>query len=357
MISFVRSTIKMNDLKEKIMKKDTNLFTILNTHYLILLILIFSACTTDIELEADWKPIPVVYGVLDAQDEVHYLRVERVFQTSGQDAGDIAQLPDSVYYSDEELVVTIEKSNGLSLIMQRVDGNEEGIAREEGAFPTSPNILYKVEGSQLRLEGGEEVQLILELDGVSERITASTTIVEEMSLSNTNPSSPINLGYDRTVRVAWLSGPSTALHQMAWNINYRERLNNGPWEDKVLKWNIASLIEDTPGSSQETFSLKGREFYEFLSRELTADPFIQRQFLGIDIEVLGMGTEFSELLRINNANLGITSFQSENRYSNVEGGIGVLTSSSSTIREDLQLTGASIDSLREGSITERLNFQ
>ena len=80
--------------------------------------LMFSACETDFQLEGEWKDIPVVYAFLSEQDTAYYVRVEKAFLEPGGDATEIAQIPDSIYYKEEQISVSLEvnKSEFVSLM-------------------------------------------------------------------------------------------------------------------------------------------------------------------------------------------------------------------------------------------------
>ena len=74
------------------------------TILLLVLVMGWSACSTEVNLEAEWKDIPIVYGFLNIQDTAHYVRVQKAFLEPGGDALEIAQNSDSIYY-DEVTVV------------------------------------------------------------------------------------------------------------------------------------------------------------------------------------------------------------------------------------------------------------
>jgi hypothetical protein len=164
------------------------------------------------------------------------------------------------------------------------------------------------------------------------------------------------MGYERSIRTSWSSGEAAALHALQWIIRYRERRVPGDWEEKSLSWMISDRIEDTPSASLETFTFTGRRFYQFLAAQLEAAANIQREFLGIEVQVISMGSEFEEILRLSNANVGITSTQFDPVYTNIEGGIGVLTSRARATRTGITLSPISLDSLRNGVITGDLGF-
>lgn len=100
---------------------------------------IWSACSNDFEVAAPWKDIPVVYGLLSIDDEFHYIRVEKAFLDPDANALEIARVPDSLYY--QNISVQLERvSNGQLFDMQRVNGEDVNIPREDGIFATSLTI-------------------------------------------------------------------------------------------------------------------------------------------------------------------------------------------------------------------------
>ena len=108
-----------------------------------LFILSFCACSNELDLTASYQDIPVVYGLISPQDTAHYLRIERGFIDEEIAPDVIAQNPDSLYYEDVMARLT-RVSNGQSIEFIRVDGNDEGYPREDGAFANAPNYLYKI---------------------------------------------------------------------------------------------------------------------------------------------------------------------------------------------------------------------
>ena len=83
-------------------------------------------------------------------------------------------------------------------------------------------------------------------------------------------------------------------------------------------------------------------------------------FVGAD-EVPGFqveaGQELGEFIKIAQANSGITATQDIPTYTNLSEGIGVFTSRNVANYTGFGLTDATLDSLKNGSITGHLNFQ
>ena len=65
------------------------------------------SCTTDFEINADWKDMTVVYGLLNQNDSVHYIKINKAFLGDGN-ALYMAQNPDSSSYGNN-LEVKVEE--------------------------------------------------------------------------------------------------------------------------------------------------------------------------------------------------------------------------------------------------------
>jgi len=82
-----------------------------HNHFLfgICLVYLFTACKPDFDLNAPYKDVTVVYGVLNHQDSTHYVKIYKGYQSHKEGAVFIdAQNPDSIYYYDKIKVVLQE---------------------------------------------------------------------------------------------------------------------------------------------------------------------------------------------------------------------------------------------------------
>ena len=325
---------------------------------ILLTVMFFSACTTEVDLEGSWKDIPVVHGFLSRQDTAHYLRIEKAFLPVNGDARAVAQLPDSLYYDDA--VVQIEKlRTGEIYALRRVDGNREGYLREDGPFATSPNYLYKILASEIKLDEGEPVRLLLNRGGQLPLVTAETNVLEDLVPRTTSPSSPINMDYTRRVNFAWSAGTNARIFDIRLKIYYRESLpdNSNQFVTRQIEWVLEEDLRRQDELERVAISFLGEEFYVFLSQNISVDDRVIRIFDHLDLEIVAAGQELVDLLRVSNANLGITSFQSVPVYSNLSEGRGIFSSRAVASRRRLTLNAPSLDSLRNGAITRALNFR
>ncbi|MEM0992771.1 MAG: DUF4249 family protein [Bacteroidota bacterium] len=322
-------------------------------------ILLLTACNNELDLTADWQNIPIVYGLLNDEDPVQYIRVEKAFLDPETNALTVAQNIDSIYYTDATVQMERTKFNE-TLTLERVDASKEGFVRAEGVFPTDPNILYKVDfGGSNPLEGGEEIKLMI-FDN-NDRLLASsvTNIVERFELVSGQPGDPINFGnYDRPIRISWRpEGEEASIYDVRIVINYTESLINDIDEfvDKSITWTVAkNLVRDNPDRMGIDFS--GEDFYIFLGGALEDAPNQIRRLKDIDVFVTAGGRELANFIRIRQANTGLTSSQVTPTFTNIEGGIGLFSSKAEVSREGIKLTQEALDSLATGFYTRSLSF-
>ena len=75
-------------------------------------IFIFYSCKTDFDVNAKWKDITVVYGLLNQNDSLHLIKVNKAFLGS-EDAYIMAKHSDSINYSNASVSLEQWKNNSL----------------------------------------------------------------------------------------------------------------------------------------------------------------------------------------------------------------------------------------------------
>ena len=74
--------------------------------------LFLASCETDFDINADWKDITVVYGALNQNDSIHYLRIQKAFLGKGN-VMQMALEPDSNLYPGNINVMVDEYYNKM----------------------------------------------------------------------------------------------------------------------------------------------------------------------------------------------------------------------------------------------------
>lgn len=103
--------------------------------------IILFGCKPKFDPNAEYKPIDVIYGIIDPDADKQYISVTEIFQnTDGTNAETLARDNNNVY-NDDFSVFIINKRTGYELQLEKeiIEG------REEGTFSNTDNILYTFE--------------------------------------------------------------------------------------------------------------------------------------------------------------------------------------------------------------------
>lgn len=96
--------------------------------------MLFSSCKNDLKLNAPYKEIPSIYAVLNPQEQLQMIRINKVFLGEG-DANQMAQVADSVNYPEGELSVTLTHSSGTVTVFK-----DSLIQTASGAFSRTQRV-------------------------------------------------------------------------------------------------------------------------------------------------------------------------------------------------------------------------
>ena len=81
--------------------------------FVLIIAIGFNSCKTDIDVNAEYKDIPVVYGLINPTDTNHYIKINKAFLGNAS-AVDLAADANNFNYAANELDVTVVEY--LSLI-------------------------------------------------------------------------------------------------------------------------------------------------------------------------------------------------------------------------------------------------
>ena len=106
----------------------------------LLLALLLASCEVEFSPNAEWQDIPVVYCLLDPDNDTVFARVERCFLGDGSiyEYGSIA---DSLHYPQGSIAVTLYAFRG-NRVVDSADMQYTLRPREDGAFASTPQPVY-----------------------------------------------------------------------------------------------------------------------------------------------------------------------------------------------------------------------
>jgi hypothetical protein len=333
---------------------------------LIVVCYTFASCDNTIKLAAPWKDIPVVYAIFDGSQAIQYVRVEKAFLDDEVGAPQIAQIPDSLYYADNEIQVTLRnKRTSKSVLMVRFDGDKEGLPRKSGIFANKPNWLYRASNSDLGgIQKGDELTIEVRRNDANLPLVSAKTVVPDAMVivsPGINPGEIVSFP-SKANAFEWDSDSNAVLFNTTVFVATR-RLNaqNVVLSKDTLTWEIAQNVERGIAKGTNKFGTKTEinsiTLYELLRNKLdTIKPGEFRLFDRARIFVKGGGKEIREFQISSSASSGISGAEAIPIFTNVQNGYGLVTALNQSAPNQYQFKASTIDSVKVHPFTKHLGF-
>ena len=111
-----------------------------NPAIVLCILFLFLSCETDFEINASWKNVAIVYGLLDQSETVQYIRINKAF-LGDEDAYVMASISDSINYDPSNLEVKIEKISASGYVLDVKVLTDTIMLKDTGDFAFDENII------------------------------------------------------------------------------------------------------------------------------------------------------------------------------------------------------------------------
>ena len=337
-----------------------------------LLLTLFAGCKQDFDITADYKEIPVVYGLLNQQDNVHYIRIQKGYLIDG-DARVAAGVTDSVYYPDTLTVKLIPYFNGSpsgsAFTLNRVDGDALGLPKASGTFANSPNILYRFTGA-LDNTKTYRLEVTNKSNGYKFKSKKNEDSVDITLVKDFQINSPFKAGLaiglqsePSAFKVVWRGAENSGVYDLTVRFHYLEfkQSDNSLYRDTFVDIPfLRSYIPSSTTSDLYTVPLTSDLVLGYLANNVKSDIEVIRQFnilKGMQFKFAAGGSELKKFMESQQAQGGLASNEALPTYSNIDGGVGLLSSRYFKQIDSVLLKPEGIDSLACSSITRALKFK
>jgi hypothetical protein len=313
---------------------------------------ILTSCETDFDVNAEWEEVTVVYGLLDAGDEMktQQIKISKAF-LGKMDALQMAQYADSINFEKGELAVKVirVKNNGIT---DTIALDEVPTLRNDGVFNDSI-IVYTFENNNF-LNSNSIYELLIKNNITGNEVSSTTNIISGFNFD-------MGAGFPFGFIETWIPGNPSATKFSSTVVTWGNSNDNGVQYQIELIFNynendIAKNLIYTSSVLEETniFEFEGEKFFNFLKNELVKDPLIERKFLSIDL-IMTVGSEDLKTYRIINEEItGIV--QQRPQFTNINNGLGLFSSRFTKTREGFDIADRTIDYLVSIDGLDR-NFQ
>jgi hypothetical protein len=327
----------------------------------------FWGCSNEFEVAAPWKDIPVTYSILSAKDSFQYVRVEKAFLSQTQGADEVARIPDSLYYPESAISVTLVKENGAKTYnLTRVDGNLEGLPRQTGIFADSPNWLYKAKtfGVDSLTPGAKYKVVIKKNDSTNKEVFGETTLPSKFYyIAPVTNQLLTKISFDTSgiSTFEWRCDGNAVFFNLKMLVKIKETdpITGAILKRESLVWDIGKNIKRTDSQVSANIykaSTKSPSFYRFLNENLQPTG-NYRYFEDFTLTLVGGGKEIDAFLESLSANSGITGAEVVPTYTNMSEGYGIVTSKNILEIKNVRIDIVSLQKLIDHPLVRNLNFK
>jgi len=314
----------------------------------------FSACSTDIDLYADYKQVPIIYGLLDARADTNYIKITRSYYVQG-DAFEMAQNPDSSNYPGKLDVRLVEYCNGDSvreIILDTITIHD----KDYGIFYAPSQKLYYTSEKLPLNTRNQKYSYLLKIVFPDGTLITRTDLVGNSGFDVQSLGVNFSKIYFGVTSRKFLFHPATnaAFYDVYFAFNYKEQRElDGDSVPHTIQWYVGTYTEYNLANNMEdgcyVFNYRPDTFYAELERYIgddTLSPGVYlRRFFGdypIDVIIVAGGDKLSQYAHIDDAMIGATP--GTNDFSLINGGYGVF-SSRFTVRHAVGLGGETVPDL------------
>jgi hypothetical protein len=269
---------------------------------LTLIIFTFTTCKNKLNINAPYKEIPSIYAVLNPQENIQIIRVNKVFLGEG-DANAMAKVADSINYQPGDLQITLERYvNGVKTIAsknnnQTVVFHDSVIVANSGAFNSSQRVYVCSD----RLFNNGEYRLTVKNIKTNKIFSAKSnavdTIRSDFSTSFKGPYYPVNplaagttsasyVNYTNSKNIFSYRIKDGKINQVKMRLHFYDSLFDGSKLFRYVDYPFTNqLSKDAPTASSNPNNI-GRLELSFTSNELFSS-------FGTEFAKLGLTTSIS----------------------------------------------------------------
>ena len=301
---------------------------------LFLLTLIIPSCNNKLEVNADWKDITVIYGILDQNDSVHYLKITKAFLGPG-DALSFAKISDSSNYP-EKLDVRLEgwekNSTYDSTLKQTILFDTVTITnKEEGdsVFYYPSQLIYKSLGVA-SLNSSYFYKLFIKDNRTGKEVTSETQLVQKISSISKPQPAPARASFipGSKLQAVWISAKGGKRYQFVARFHYLETKKSDTSQKsfKYVDWVIFNDLrtDNTDGGKQMDYSYSADVFYTVLGNKIPVDPTVDRTAYSMEYIFTIAAEDLNTYMEVTEPSYTIV--QEKPPFTNITNGIGIFSS-------------------------------
>lgn len=299
-------------------------------------LILFSSCSTDVDLTQDWQDIPIIYSILDINNSTQYIRINRAFLGDG-DASQLAHIPDSINYNYLLDVRVREYDHNNNFVKEYVcdtvhlwyesdDFYKGYMPVYRFTIPTPYSIDYY---DTTWLNFNYKYELVIYNPKYDKYITSSCDLIGNINITKPYSGQP-NLDFHTNNKnsIEWASAKNGRLYEILFRFYYKEVNINSPSDsvNKYIDWKLGTVKSSKlNGGENLTVAYYNQGFFDNLKNNLTIDNNISRIIGKIEL-IITVGDDNMATYIALNGSSSTSAAQSRPVFTNIDNGIGLFTS-------------------------------
>jgi hypothetical protein len=295
---------------------------------------LFTACSTDIAINAEWKDTTLVLGLLNTDHKTHYIRIHKAFLDEKRGAFEVAQIQDSLYY--QTLVVKVERIVSDAVIETYNCVKIDTAILQPGIFASPDLILYRF-STDTFLDVNSTYRLVIEtpfnnlVTSQLKPIGLPRNLPNGLPPNTPPPPNYAGINWSSQVPQVFLAQPTNARRfDMTVRIYYDEwnRFTVTPSDTpglqrKFLDWRVEVNQQFAVINSSNVTQLRvpGRNMFSFMNSSIPKNENLNRRLRGTLFLFDFADDDFNTFLQINNPSSSLVDVRPT--FTNINNGIGI----------------------------------
>jgi len=279
-----------------------------------------TSCDKDVQINAEYKEISIVYGLLDPWDSISYLRIEKAFLSDG-DIFQAAQVADSNIYPYKLDVKILNQNNDVVVTFDTttVYNKKEGIF-----YAPKMTVYYAVTKGLFNAEDTYKLEINNPKSG--SQITSSTKLINGHALNISKPNYKIS--FEGNHAIEFKSVKDIRLYQTNIRFYYiEEDVITGDSTSHYIDWVQAPVTSQfISGGEDMDVQYSGDAFFANLRNNIPVKENIIRREGPVMIIVSMADETFNIYMDINKPSASLVIDRPA--FTNIENGFGIFASRS-----------------------------
>ena len=315
------------------------------------------SCNQELIINAPWKDVSAIYGILDRTVDTNYVRIHRGYLgDEGITGGN--QDPDSLYYITPDVKIEIIKENGQT--SETVDLiRDESKDLDSGFFITGDYHTYRFDKT---LVDNYQYKLIVDKsEDALNQVYATTPMVDDFKIDKPNANRSLAYTFRNGVEVGWESTTNGRLYEVTTRLHYSEMslTDKSDVVEKYVDYNVTTKLANSLSGGQTFLATIGYDgYYRFLANNINIDQDVIRFYVGTDITIVAAADDFATYMSVSAP--ATTVVQDKPHFTNIMGGddanAGIFSSTNKAENLAMKLADDSMDSLVRSMLTCDLQF-